>query len=95
MLVATSRDGPLLNHALLAMLFTRARDHTELITDALDKFAHRAAGQTGEKTLAIEVAGQPVRLDEGKPERPRPTAPQRELDISSTLGRARERDFER
>lgn len=96
-LVASSSDGPLLNKSLFAMLFTRARDKVELVTDALDKIERRAMGQTGEKTSAIEIVEPAKAANVIKPTNPlpRPKVPQRELDITQSLGRSRERDFER
>lgn len=96
-LVASSSDGLLLNRSLMAMLFTRARDQVELITDALGKIERRATGQSGEKMSAIEIAENPKVGSDINPANPlpKPTVPQREPDITQLSGRSRERDFER
>lgn len=53
--VARSDEGKLITPPLLAVLFTRARDKVQLITDSLDKLAGRASRNPSEKTSALEV----------------------------------------
>jgi len=57
-IVAHSREGALISSTLAAVLFTRAREQVELVTDSLPKLEMRAARNSGEKTAAVEVAGQ-------------------------------------
>lgn len=57
--VAHSREGALINRALSAVLFTRAREQLTFVVDSLPHFTRRAQMHSGEKTSAVEIAEDP------------------------------------
>jgi hypothetical protein len=102
-LVARSTDGRLLTANMMTMLFTRARERIELVTDDLDRVMARAAGRSGAKTSALETVRaredtkpsgpatgpQPGSKLSAKPLLREPPEKQREME-PPTIGRSRD-----
>ena len=64
---------------------TRIAEHATLVVDSARGLERSVAGNPGDKTSAIEAVNSPVVR---KP-------PEREPDITSSLGQTKQRDFER
>ena len=73
--VAQSTEGALINRSLVGALFTRTREQVTFVVDNLSSFERRARENAGEKTSALEIAGQPEKrrppgISPAGPERP-------------------------
>jgi ATP-dependent exoDNAse (exonuclease V) alpha subunit len=58
--VAQSTEGALINRSLVGALFTRTREQVTFVVDSLSSFERRARTNTGDKTSALEITGQPT-----------------------------------
>ena len=73
--VAQSTEGALINRSLVGALFTRTREQVTFVVDNLSSFERRARENAGEKSSALEIAGQserrrPPGISPARPERP-------------------------